>query len=347
MSGPERDLERIEAALAEGVATADDPRERELQELALAIQADSPKPTPVFTQRMERRLSDGFPKPKRALPRFLLPTLAAATAVIAVAVIAISSGGGNGEHATSVASKTPTDRGGEALSAAPFRDAAPATATDRKVERSVELTISTTKDKLQDAADGVGTVAEDHGGFVLTSHVNTGDGPVGGSFTLRVPQRELQATIADISKLGHLEARSESGQDMTASFNDVQDKLGNALLERRALKLKLRHAKGAKADAIRIRIATLNSAIDSLNGQMHDLKRRTSYSTVNVTLEEQKGQSGGGTGAAWDDARGTLEGMLNFSVRALGVLLPLGLIAGLAGLGGRSLRRRRREAPLL
>jgi hypothetical protein len=340
MSGPERDLERIEAALAEGVATADDPRERELQELALAIQADSPEPRPVFAAQLDRRVSDGFPKPRRALPRFLLPTLAAATAAVVVAVVAISSGGSDTvrpkESFTSALATPPNaSSGGSSL-----------TASGRKVERSVELTIATTSDKLQAAADGVGTVAESHGGFVLTSHVNTGDTGAGGSFTLRVPQRELQSTIADISKLGHLRARSESGQDMTGSFNDVQDRLGNALVERRTLKLKLRHAKGTKADDIRIRIATLNAIVDGLNGQMRDLKRRTSYSKLNITLEQQKGASGG-TGAAWHDATRTLEGMLNFTVRALGVLLPLALIAGLAAFGGRSLRRRRREAPLL
>jgi hypothetical protein len=42
----------------------------------------------------------------------------------------------------------------------------------------------------------------------------------------------------------------------------------------------------------------------------------------------------------------TLETMLNFTVRALGVLLPIGLLAALAGFGGRALRRRRREAAL-
>ncbi len=157
---------------------------------------------------------------------------------------------------------------------------------------------------------------------MLTSHVDTGDTGAGGSFTLRVPQRELQSTIADLSKLGHLRARSESGQDMTASFNAVQDKLGNTLIERGALRIKLRHAKGARADSIRIRIARLNSIIDALNGRMHDLNSRTSYSTVNITLQEEKGQSGG-TGAAWHDATHTLQGMLNFTVRALGVLLPL------------------------
>src|SRR6478672_13195643 len=96
MSGPEKDLERIEAALAEGVATADDPRERELQELALALQADSPEPRPAFAAQLDRRVADGFPKPRRALPRFVLPTLAAATAAVVVAVVALSSSGGDG-----------------------------------------------------------------------------------------------------------------------------------------------------------------------------------------------------------------------------------------------------------
>jgi hypothetical protein len=346
MSGPERDLERIEAALAEGVATADDPRERELQELALAIQADSPEPRPVFAAQLDRRVSDGFPKPRRALPRFLLPTLAAATAAVVVAVVAISSGGSDSLTSSSAGLADKQAAPPPGLNALSGSAGSPASAEGRRVERSVELTIATTSDKLQAAADGVGTVAESHGGFVLTSHVNTGDTGAGGSFTLRVPQRELQSTIADISKLGHLRARSESGQDMTGSFNDVQDRLGNALVERRTLKLKLRHAKGTKADDIRIRIATLNAIVDGLNGQMRDLKRRTSYSKLNITLEQQKGAAGG-TGAAWHDATRTLEGMLNFTVRALGVLLPLALIAGLAAFGGRSLRRRRREAPLL
>jgi hypothetical protein len=84
---------------------------------------------------------------------------------------------------------------------------------------------------------------------------------------------------------------------------------------------------------------------------MRDLRSRTVYSTVSVTLEQDKGGAGtggagGGTGAAWHDAVHSLEALLNFAIRALGVLLPLGLLAGLAGLGGRTLRRRRREAAL-
>jgi hypothetical protein len=365
MSGPDTrrdsDLERIEAALAEGAATAADPRERELQELALALRADSPQPRPEFAHELGRRVGNGFakpgaPAPRAHLRRLWVPALAGAAVLIVVAVIALGAlGGGDTSTTTSALKAQPTTAAGgsSSLGVVPSpRAAAPfdLMLAERHVERGAQLTISTTSDKMQTAADGVGTVAESHHGFVLSSQVNTGDaGSAGGSFVLRVPAGDLQATLADLSKLGHLRARSESGQDMTSSFNSVQDRLGNALVERTTLRLRLRHAKGSKADAIRARLVALNAAVRGLSSRMHELRSRTSYSTVSVTLQEDKAGAvggGGGTGAAWHDAVHTLETLLNFAVRALGVLLPLGLVAGLAGFGGRALRRRRRETAL-
>jgi hypothetical protein len=321
-----------------------------MEQLEAVLRADSSEPAPAFAAEMDRRVTEGFPKPKRrrlSLPS-LWPALAAATVLIVVAVVAIGLLGSEGKRATTPAATeavrssqpAPTDL------ASPNAQSLPT--ASRKVERDVQLTIAAAQDKLQQAADGVGTVAESHGGFVLSSHVTTGGaGASGGSFELRVPQRELQATIADLSKLGDLRSRSENGQDVTASYNGVQDRLGNALVERRTLKLRLRRAHGAKADAIRVRLATLRAAIDTLTLRMKNLRGRTAYSTVSVTLEQAKKGSGGGTGAAFDDARRILEGMLNFCVRALAVLLPLALLAGLAAFGGRALRRRRRESALM
>jgi hypothetical protein len=356
MSGPDArrdaDLERIEAALADGAVTAADPRERELQALALALRADSPEPRQEFSHDLGLRVAGGFGTPARAprrrLQRLWVPAFAAA--LIVVAVVAISSLGG-GEDRVTVAHGTLETHGSSTLAARASAGAGTLQDASRHVERSAQLTISTPHDQLQKAADGVGTVAESHRGFVLSSQVTTGDqGSPGGSFVLRVPSGELQSTLADLSQLGRLRARSESGQDMTASYNSTQDKLGNALLERRTLKLRLRHARGAKKEALREQLARISAEVDGLSGQMRQLRSRTSYSTVSLTLEEDKDGAGaggnGGTGAAWHDAVHTLETLLNFAVRALGVLLPIGLLAALGGFGGRALRRRRREATL-
>ena len=51
----------IDDALEQGRVTATSSEERELQELALAIQADSPEPDPAFAATLAERVSAGFP----------------------------------------------------------------------------------------------------------------------------------------------------------------------------------------------------------------------------------------------------------------------------------------------
>src|SRR3954447_26785721 len=142
MTGPETDLAYIEAALAEGRVTAGEPRERELQELALALKADSPQPRPAFAAELDQRVAAGFPKakPKRRLPvpSLWIPALATACLVIVVAVVAINSTGGS----SSTDSTAPSGAGLEAAQPTTTPDrglvagGTSAGASDRHVERS-------------------------------------------------------------------------------------------------------------------------------------------------------------------------------------------------------------------
>jgi Domain of unknown function (DUF4349) len=302
----------------------------DVEQIEAVLRSDMAEPSPAFSADLDRRVSEGFPKPARRPRPWLRPALAAG-AVVLVAAIAVIGTRVQQEHKISEAFKGAPPA---LLSRAAPPDAALSAAAPRRVERDVQLTIAAPQDKLQQAADGVGTVAESHHGFVSSSHVTTGDTGAGGSFELRVPQRELQSTIADLSKLGELRSRSESAQDLTAPYGRTQDRLGSALVERRTLKLRRPTA------AIRARIAELSATIDRLSARLRNLRGRTSFSTISVTLEQSKKKSGAGTGAAFDDARRILEGMLNFAVRALAVLLPLALLAALAAFGARVLRRR-------
>jgi len=306
----------------------------DVEQIEAVLRTDVAEPSPAFAAELDRRVREGFPKPPRRRRVWLRPALAGAAVLLVVAVVAVSVTGGDGQRTAlrAPAMRAAPDAGVSAREVSP---GAALTVSSRRVERDVQLTIATPQDKLQQAADGVGTVAESHHGFVASSHVTTGDGGAsGGSFELRVPQRELQSTIADLSKLGELRSRSESAQDLTAPYRRTQDRLGNALVERRTLKLRKPTA------AIRARIAELNATIDRLSARLRNLRTRTSYSTVSVTLEQSKKKAGAGTGAAFDDARRILEGMLNFAVRALAVLLPLAVLAALAASGARVLRRR-------
>src|SRR4051812_12126309 len=305
-------------------------------EIEEVLRTDVAEPSPAFAAELDELVRDGFPRrqPRKAWPK-LWPALAGAAVLLVVAVVALSVFGTDDRHSTSTAvlKAGPAARGVRNAGDASVQLSA--AMPIRRVQRDVQLTIAAANGKLQQVADSIGTVAESHHGFVSSSHVTTGDaGASGGSFELRVPQRELQSTIADLSKLGELRSRSENSQDLTAPYGRTQDRLGNVLVERRTLKLRPRTA------AVRARIAELNATIDRLSARLKNLRRNTAFSTVTVTLEQAKKKSGAGTGAAFDDARRILGGMLNFTVRALAVLLPLAVLAALAAFAARVLRRR-------
>jgi hypothetical protein len=58
----ERDLTAVDEALASGAPAHGDPLARELQELALALQADAPQPDPQFADELRARVDEGFPR---------------------------------------------------------------------------------------------------------------------------------------------------------------------------------------------------------------------------------------------------------------------------------------------
>ena len=187
--------------------------------------------------------------------------------------------------------------------------------------------------------------------FVLRSSVSTGDDSErGGSFDLRIPAESLRTALADLSKLGHVRARREAGSDVTPAYVSVRDRLEAARAERESLLRRLAAADtDAAAERIRTRLAGVSLRIERLRREFGALRERTNYSAVTVDLEASDGDSGaggGGTRDALDDSLGLLADSLNLLVRALGVLIPLALIGGLGWLGGRILRRRRREAAL-
>jgi Domain of unknown function (DUF4349) len=89
--------------------------------------------------------------------------------------------------------------------------------------------------------------------------------------------------------------------------------------------------------------------INGLRGQLRNLRLRTDYSVVTVTLlaADDEGDAGGGSfNDALGDAGDLLVTVAGWIVRALAVALPLGLVALAGWAAARVLRRRRRESAL-
>ena len=222
----------------------------------------------------------------------------------------------------------------------------------RKVERTTDLSLSTSPKKLRDTADGVVRVTQGLGGVVERSNVDSTDTGGSASFELSIPTARLDDAIAQLSKLAHVSSMNQGSTDITRSFVSAADKLSDARAERKALLKALGAARTPERIAtLRARLRLNRSEIANHNGQLQSLRRRADNTKVSVTL------TGDGTAAAttddgWsfggaaDDAVRVLEVIASIVLISAAVLVPLGLIAALAVIAARVSTRRRREQAL-
>ncbi len=224
--------------------------------------------------------------------------------------------------------------------------------SDRKIERSVSLELEMPVDEMARVAEQVTAVTNRHGGFVLSSSVSTGDDSAGGDFDLRIPATRLRPALRDLAGLADVRTQSQTGRDVTREHVTAKDRLRAARAERRSLLRRLEIATtDEEAEAIRRRLDLVAGEINGLRGQLRNLRLRTDYSVVTVSLLPNDGSEGGGAGGgSFDDAVGDAGDILvataGVIVRALAVALPLALLALLGWLGARVVRRRQRESAL-
>jgi hypothetical protein len=223
---------------------------------------------------------------------------------------------------------------------------------NRKIERSVGLELEMPVDQMARVAEQVTAVTNRHGGFVLSSSVSTGGDSAGGDFELRIPSTRLRPALRDLAALADVRTQTQTGRDVTREHVTAKDRLQAARAERRSLLRRLELATtDEEAEAIRRRLDLVAGEINGLRSQLRDLRLRTDYAVVTVSLLPKDGdQGGGGAGGSFDDALGDagdlLVGVAGLIVRALAVALPLGLIALAGWLAGRAVRRRQRESAL-
>jgi Domain of unknown function (DUF4349) len=224
--------------------------------------------------------------------------------------------------------------------------------SNRKVERSISMTLEAPNQEIPALAQDVTQVTNRHGGYVLTSTLNSDEEGAEGFFELRIPTGRLRPALADLAGLATVRSQSQSGQDVTRRHVTLGDRLQAARAERRSLLRRLELAEtDEEAESIRRRLDIVAGELGGLRALLRDLRLRTEYAVVSVELAGTEGDSGsGGAGGSFDDAvsdAGDLVvGLAGVLIRVLAIALPLGLIAALGWLATSLLRRRRRESVL-
>ncbi len=223
---------------------------------------------------------------------------------------------------------------------------------NRKIERSFSLELDVPLDDMARVADQVTAVTNRHGGFVLNSSVNSGREDGGGDFSLRIPSDRLRPALRDLAELAPVIRQSQEGRDVTRQHVTAKDRLQAARAERRSLLRRLEEATtDQEAEAIRQQLDLVAGEINGLRAQLRDLRLRTDYAVVNVSLlvagdHDDNGGVGGSFDDAVNDAGDLLVGFAGILIRVMALGVPLALIALAAWVGTRGLRRRRRESAL-
>ena len=352
----------------------------EFDEIIAQLREERPQIDPAFARELDTRAAAGFPKPRRrfALPRWHgIPAFVPATGlalVVAAVVVANLPTGAGGDAATSGSS---TAGGGAASLAAPKQSArsadesagavAPSLSSppvpgevapgrDRVQEQSASMTLLAPPKEVAEVGDRILGVADQVGGFVVSSNVRATDGTSGGGdFQLRVPTARLDDALARLSRLGHVRERQQGVQDITSERNSARAQFEEAGAERRSL---LRRLATADTDnevtSLRARLRDVNAMIASYQDALTRVNRRAQYAAVSVSLLAQPKQGavtppGDGSwtpGDAARDALRVLEVAAGVLLLIVAVLAPLALLGGAAVAGRRFSGRRGRERAL-
>jgi len=165
-------------------------------------------------------------------------------------------------------------------------DSAPQT-SGPMIVRTAGITI-TTKD-FDGARAALDQILKRHHGYVGEMNVST---PTGSgrsvTATLRVPADQLDAAMSDLRKLGRIESESQSGQEVTAQYVDLQARLANARNTEQRLTDLLRQRTGKLSDvlAVETEIDRVRGVIEQMEAERKNLAGQVNFATINATVGE-------------------------------------------------------------
>ncbi len=169
--------------------------------------------------------------------------------------------------------------------------ASAAEAADRKIIRNANLTMEVKS--TSDMQHKVTSIAESHGGFVVTSEAKQREDADPQKRTLdiklvvRVPSERFGSALDQIRGLANtLREENVTGQDVTEEFIDLEARIRTQrALELQFLEIMKQARKVEDALEVQRQIADVRTDIEKLEGRKRFLENRASLSTIVVTLE--------------------------------------------------------------
>jgi len=283
--------------------------------------------------------------------------------LLAAAALAVVAGcskgeGDSGEGAQAVEARgTLTAQSGGGELAPEFQDevaaqpiAQPLPGIGPKVIQTASLRVSLVKGRFDQTLDEARSIAASLGGFVVSSSASQGRAQKleRGTLVVRVPARAYADAMERLSDLGRVEARRESGQDVSQEYVDLEARARHLeAVERQLLELLDRADTVAAALAVQSKLNEVQLDLEQTRGRLRFLDDQVTYATISLALHERVA----GTGAKDDDGWGIVEAweraargflvVVGWTFVALATAAPVFLLLILVWLLARSAARRK------
>lgn len=166
-------------------------------------------------------------------------------------------------------------------------------ATSRKLIRNVNLSVETTSfdtliSNLTAAVTGFGGYVEQSdisGNSVSSSY----DGNRYAYLTMRVPSDKLDRFITQVEEQGNITNKSETTQDVTLQYSDIESRKKSLSIEQERLWALLEKADTLEAViALEARLSEIRYQLESFESQLRTYDNQVDYSTVYLNISEVK-----------------------------------------------------------
>lgn len=261
-------------------------------------------------------------------------------------VLLVACGEGGGGSQDSAGEPAPAEEGGADL-------AGQAVDPTREIIYIADLVVRA--EDVRAAADAAVTLAEDAGGFVLSSDLRL-EPSVFATLVLRVPPQEFEAVLAGLGDLGSVDSQSVQAEDVTAQVVDLESRIASMQASVERLRELIAEAPSVgDVVAIEGQLASREADLESLQAQLRVVRDDVDLATITLQLFEPSSPE------IRDDVPGFLSGLragwvafVNFVqvvLTALGAVLPFAVFAALVVFGivrlarWRARRRPPRPAP--
>ncbi|WP_318615144.1 DUF4349 domain-containing protein [Sporosarcina sp. YIM B06819] len=171
---------------------------------------------------------------------------------------------------------------------APSEQAQVETTTNRMIIHHAQLQVKVKE--FEQAQLKIEKKVNDYGGYIVESTVYGQDTEaVSGTMIIRIPEKHFQAFLKDAEEEATILERNVTGQDVTEQYVDLKSRVtSKRAVEARLLEFMGQAQKTEDLLKISADLAIVQEEIEVIVGKMNYLENQTSYSTIEISMYEDR-----------------------------------------------------------